>query len=80
MASVHYPRSGQKAHIDADEVIGGGSARTARRFISCSSDGNRLASEQNSIVVSLEQAFYFFCYIYGFGPRVRGNVVAESEE
>ena len=58
VACVHDPRSGQKRYTDADEVIEGGSARTVKRSISCRNDGNRFAGEQDSIVVSLEQAFF----------------------
>ena len=37
VACMHDPRSGQKRHIDADGVIKGGSARTARLAMSAGS-------------------------------------------
>ena len=81
MACVHDPSSGQNGHINADGVIEGGSTQTARRFISCRSDGNRFAKEQEGIAVSLEQTTFCgkVCYVCGFEPRMRGNVVAKSE-
>ena len=81
VACVHDPRSSQKRHIDADGVIKGGSARTAKRSISCRSDDNGFADEKYSIVVSLKPAV--FCskivYFYRFVVGIRGNVVAKSE-
>ena len=78
---VHNPRSGQNDHIDAYRVIEGGSTWTARVSVSCSGDDSRLADEQGSIVVSLEQVA-FCCkvsYVCGFEPRMRGNVAKKSE-
>ena len=78
---VHGPRASQKRHIDADAVIKGVSARTAKVFTSCRNDPNKVADEQDSIVVYIEQAA--FCskigYVCTFGPRMRGNLVAKSE-
>ena len=77
---VHDPRSCQNMKIIVDWFMEGGSARTARVAISRWGDGNRFSGEQDSFVVSLEQAAScdkvgHFC---GFGSLMRGNVNAKT--
>ena len=80
-ACTHDPRSGRNDHIDTYGVIEGGSTSTVRVSVRCSGDDSKLADEQGSIAVSLEQVA-FCCkasYVCGFGLRMRGNVTIESE-
>ena len=72
-ACVHDPRSGQNDHIDAYGAIEGGSTWTVRVSVSGSGDDSRLADEQGSIVVSLEQVVVCckVSYVCGFGPYAR---------
>ena len=81
VARMHDPRSGHKGRIHVDEFVEGRLARTARVSTNCKGDDKRFTDEQDSIVVSLEQAA--ICgktgNVCGFGLRMRGNVLSRSE-
>ena len=78
MACMHDPRSGQKGHIDANEVIERRPPRAGRGTIWSGGYCGGVADKQYySIVVTLDQAVFggeIKC-VCGVGTLMRGNMV-----
>ena len=78
VACMHYPRSGQKGHIDANGVVERRPSKTSRETIWSGGCGGEAVDKQYSIVVTLDQAAFGgeIEYVCGVGALVGGNVVA----
>ena len=78
MACVHDPRSGQKGHVDANEVVERGPSKTGRETIWSGGYGGGATDKQYRIVVTLDQAAFGgeIEYVCGVGALMRGNEVA----
>ena len=78
MACVHDSQSGQKKHIDAEEFVEGKSVQTGRVAINYRTNVNRYVAENDSIVVTKQQAATCskIGYVCDFRLRMRAYVVA----
>ena len=78
MAYMQDPRSGHEGHVDANRVVKNRPSKAGRGTIWSGGDGGGTADEQDSIVVTLDQAAFGgeIEYVGGVGALVRGGVVA----